>query len=402
MAFRIKSSVFIAAGLAIAATAWIYSGQVDEAPVATTGSGDDVTMSDMENQEALPSTRQRALQTVRVMRSTAQPHRAALLFTGRTEAARRTILRAETAGRIVDVLAEESDEIALDAPILKIAVSDRPARLREADALIRQRQLEYQAAESLAGKGFQSETTKAEAAANLSAARAMREEIRVDLARTTIVAPFDGTLESRTVEIGDYVQAGDEVARIAELDPIIVAIQVSEREVGRIESGTVADIELVSGERFQGIVTRISTTSDPATRTFEVELEIANEVASVRDGMTAKVELPTQEVFAHQISPALLTLDDVGRVGVKAVGDGDVVSFYPIQIVEDRSGSMFIAGLPKEAVLIVVGQEYVTDGVQVRPVEIENPGNGPISPAIPSVPALSADEDNRTAEGDRL
>ena len=395
MAFRINPSLLIAGGLAVAAAGWIYSGQLEDDPFAADPAETETVT------EAAPTPAaeeaERKIPTVRVLDSTAVAHRAVLLYTGRTESDRHAILRAETDGRIVEVLAEESAVLENGAEIVKIGVADRPARLREANALIRQREIEYEAAESLAGKGFQTRSAQAEAEANLSAARAQREEIRVDLNRTTISAPFSGVLESRSVEVGDYVRAGDEVARIGDYDPVVVTIQVSEREISRVDEGVVADIELISGITLPGVVSRIATTADPGTRTFEVELKVPNEGSLIRDGMTAKVQLPSQEVFAHQITPALLALNDAGQVGVKTLNAENVVEFHPIQIVEDRADSMWVSGLPRDATLIVVGQAFVAPGVKVEPVELDPEILEQIRPA----PAISVGDDASSAEGER-
>src|SRR5690606_39647950 len=68
---------------------------------------------------------------------------------------------------------------------------------------------------------FRSQLQIAEAKADLAAAEAELEAARLDLARTTIVAPFDGMLEERSVELGDYVGTGDPIAQIVDNDPLI-------------------------------------------------------------------------------------------------------------------------------------------------------------------------------------
>lgn len=382
----VKPSYLIALTLAVVAGAWILSGQLENDPLA---SGQDAAV------EAETPPEARELPAVRVAESTAAPHRAILLYTGRTEVERRAVLRAETDGRVVEIGAEESDRVEEGALIVRIAASDRYAQLNEARALVKQREIEYDAAKSLAGKGFQTESARAAAEANLEAAKAQLETIRVDLNRTTVGAPFDGILESRAVEVGDYVQAGDEIARVADFDPIVVTAQVSEREIGRVQMGALAGVGLMDGARLSGIVSRIASTADSATRTFEVEVELPNEDGALLDGMTAKVLLPAQEVMAHRITPALLSLDDEGRIGVKSVGEDNRVVFHPITIVEDRVDGMFVAGLPKRVTLIVVGQAFVRAGVEVRPVPAGGDGDSPDAPA--AAPAISVGD----ADGDR-
>jgi multidrug efflux system membrane fusion protein len=392
MKVRLKPSLIIAVTLAVLSAAWIYSGQMEEDPFADAAEP-------AEEQVAAASQQAKAdkpLPSVRVQETRAVPHRAVLNYTGRTEVDRRAVLRAETDGRLIEIGAEVSSRVEKGALVVKLAPSDRYAQINKAESLVRQRQIEYDAAKKLAGKGFQTESARAESEANLSSAKAALEEIRVDLARTTLEAPFDGIIESRAVEVGDYVQRGDEIARIVDFDPIVVTIQVSEREISRVELGTVAPISLISDEELTGVVSRIATTANDATRTFEVELEIANEDAALRDGVTATVLLPAQQVMSHLISPALLTLDDAGAVGVKAIDTESRVVFYPITIVEDTADGMWVGGLPNQVTLITVGQAFVAPGIKVDAVPAESVPTQQDAPVNPA-PAVSVGDET----GDR-
>ena len=361
----IQLSYALAGLLAVGAVGWIMSGQMEsDAPpdeaVTATATSETVGNESAGEEPTLPS--------VRVRESHGEQHRAVLLYTGKTEAERRATIRAETDGRVVEVGAEESAPVLDGAAIVKLATNDRVSILRKAESLVRQRSLEYDAAKKLAGKGFQSETARAEAEANLSSARATLEEIRLDIDRTEIKAPFDGILERRSVEVGDFVQAGSEIAVVADLDPMIVTVQVTEREIGKVELGVVAKIELVDGQQADGIVSRIATTADSLTRTFEVELEVANDNTSLLDGMTARVMLPSHQVLAHFITPSVLSLDDSGQVGVKSLDQDDRVVFHPITIVEDTSEGMWVGGLPESLRMITVGQAFVAPGARVTAV----------------------------------
>lgn len=363
MRMPIKPSLLIAFALAAGAGAWIYSGQGDDGA----SSGDAMTEAPAA-ETAQTTGEERELPMVRVRDSVAQAHQAIMIFTGRTEADRSVTLRAETAGRVVEIGVEEGQRIDEDAEVARIAANDRYARLSEADALVRQREIEFEAASSLAGRGYQTESARAEAEANLEAARSARETIRVDVRRLTVSAPFAAIVESRPVEVGDYLSVGDEIATLVDLDPMIVAVQVSEREIAQVTVGGLAEIEAINGVRHNGIVSRIASTADPVTRTFAVEIEVENADGALLDGMTARVRLPSRTVSAHRISPAILTLNDSGEIGIRAVDDEDRVYFLPVQIVEDSADMMWIAGLPERVRMITVGQEFVREGVLVEPV----------------------------------
>ena len=106
------------------------------------------------------------------------------------------------------------------------------------------------------------------------------------------------------------------------------------------------------------------------TRTFQVEIEANNSSNQVVDGITAKLTIPIQEITAHRVPSSLLTLDDEGIIGIKAVNDSNEVIFHKIEIVgEDKSG-LWVTGLPEEVSIITVGQEYVAPSQLIEPINI--------------------------------
>ena len=141
---------------------------------------------------------------------------------------------AETHGRIVELAIQRGVAVAEGDPLVRLAPEDRPARLAEAKALLEQRRIEHQAAEKLAEKGFRAGTQLAASLADLQSAEAAVERAQVDLENTVIRAPFAGFVDDRSVDLGDFVEMGDAIASLVDIDPILVIGQVSERDVGRL------------------------------------------------------------------------------------------------------------------------------------------------------------------------
>ena len=305
---------------------------------------------------------------VRVRHSTASPVITELVLTGRTEPSRKATLSAETKGRVIAVEATKGAHVKAGDVIIRIDPGDRKARLSEARALISQRQLEYDAGKKLSLKGYQSQTKLAEAKANLRTALAQLKQIQLDIERTTIHAPFDSILQERAVEVGDYLGVGDPVAVLVDLDPVLVVAQVAEREIGGIRLDQPGTARLVTGAVMIGRVRYVSAVGETGTRTFRIELEIPNEDDNVAAGLTAELRLQLNEVPAHLVSSAVLTLTDVGAIGVKSVDEGGVVRFHAVGIEADTPEGIWITGLPEELDIITVGQEFVLDGQKVEAV----------------------------------
>jgi multidrug efflux system membrane fusion protein len=352
-----KNSYLVAILITLGVTAWLLSGQFarqeDHAEAAASGAT---------GAAAEPPPK------VRVADRIAEPHTAEIVLRGRTEAVRVVEVRAETRGKVVEIFAEEGAPVRSGDVLLRLAADDRLAKLAQAKALLKQRQIEFDSAKTLSAKGYRAETEVAAANARLEEAKAAVASMEIDLGYTTMAAPFDGVIERRVVEIGDFVDVGDPVATIVDLDPIRVVGHVVEGNVAKLRPGMAGTAILVSGARLEGKLSFVGAMADEQTRTFRVELEAPNPDRGVVQGLSAELRLPVAEVPAHRLSPAVLTLTDDGKIGVKTVNADNVVEFHPVQIVGDGPDGVWLTGLPERARFITVGQDFVLTGQKVEPV----------------------------------
>ena len=350
-------SVLISFIISLAIAAWMYSGQLGEDPEA--GATNTSVLDTRAARQSLPV-------LVQIERVVAVERGREIILRGRTEAKRSVDLRAETSGRVVEILVRKGAIVRRGDVIVRLAMDDREARLAEAVARVHQRQLEFDASRRLNERGVRSATKLAEAAAERDKALAYQAQVEIDIRNTEVVAPFAGVLEERPVEVGDVLTRGSVVARIVDQDPFLVVGQVSEREVQRIRVGDPGVATLVTGETVEGRVSFIATTAEPQTRTFRVELEVPNPGGRLRDGLTSEISIPIDRQLAHLLSPAALTLNDEGVLGVRIVVPGNTVRFVPVKIIDDTADGIWLSGLPSVADLITVGQEFVRDGDRVR------------------------------------
>jgi multidrug efflux system membrane fusion protein len=309
--------------------------------------------------------------TVRVSQQQAEPRTSEIIARGRTEAWRKVMVKAETFGRVEEVLVRKGSHVVAGDVLIRLAPEDRPARLSEAQALLEQRKIEYDAAERLSKKGFRAETQLAASKAALESAEAATRRAETDVANTTIKAPIAGVISERLVEVGDFAEMGDPLMKVLDLDPVLAVGHISELNLARVRVGTPATVRLVTGQTIHGHIRYIASEADAATRTFRIEVEVANPDDDVADGITAEIRLPAEQIFAYRISPAILTLADDGEVGVKTLGPGNTVEFKPVQIIDDTPDGLWVSGLPEQVVFITVGQEFVTPGQIVQPVDEE-------------------------------
>jgi len=355
----------IAGGIAVVAGLWILSGQFGGDDVLSVN-GTEAAVNDTQ-----PQPSEEELPRVRVIDSVAITHVQEIAVFGRTEADKVVDVRAETAGRVVEILAEEGSETEEGTALVRLAMDDRQAKLTDALAQVKYREIGYDAAQELAKKKFSAEVTVAEELAALETAKASLRAIRLDISRTRIKAPFGGVVEKSPLHTGDLVQVGDIVAQIVDLDPITVAVEITERQVAQVRVGQSARTRFPNGNVHDGTVTFVSRSGSTETRTFRVEVEIDNANLDIPEGLTADVTLLTTPVMAHRITPAILTLDDEGRIGVKIVDGNDHAVFKPIKIIAETRDGVWIDGLPQEVRLITVGQEYVRHGQAVNAITMD-------------------------------
>jgi multidrug efflux system membrane fusion protein len=347
-----QKSWLISAGVIVTIALWLASGQFGP-------KGDDIVSTNTADQTTASKN------AVRVRTQSAEEVMRMIVVNGKTAPARVVHLAAETDGRIVRVGAERGSNLEQGDVIVRLDERDRSARLSQAEATVRQREVEYAARERLKSESYVSEAQLQESVALLEAARAEWTRAKLDLDYMTVRAPFAGALQARAVEIGDFVKRGDPIATYVDNRMIIVNANLSEFDARFVSVGDMAEATLATGETVRGRIRYVAPVADEGTRTFGVELEVDNTNGALRVGGTAELRIPAESVLAHRVSPALLTLDDAGNVGVKIISDGGKVEFVVADIALSSNDGVWLVGLPKTATIITVGQGYVASGAIV-------------------------------------
>ncbi|MFY0661397.1 MAG: efflux RND transporter periplasmic adaptor subunit [Shimia sp.] len=343
------------------------------------------------------------------MRSAASTIDSAVVLRGQTEADRQVEVRAETSGLVITEPLRRGSHVTagqelcrLDVGTSTAVLAEAKARLleaqaripsaqatvAEAEARLEEAKINDNAARKLSEGGFASSTRVASTAASVRAAEASIQSATSGLESTqagiesaqalvaaaereverlTMTAPFDGLLESRTAELGSLMQPGSLCGTVLRLDPIRIVGFVPETDISRVNEGSLAGARLTTGQEVTGQVTFVSRSADPQTRTFRVEVTVPNADLAIRDGQTAEIMISADGAAAHFLPQSSLTLNDEGTLGVRIVEDGGIVAFKAIELMRDGTDGIWVGGLPEKADVIVVGQEFVVEGVQVAP-----------------------------------
>ncbi|MBH69466.1 MAG: hypothetical protein CMM58_14015 [Rhodospirillaceae bacterium] len=353
---KINSSVLIAIFVALLAAGWLLSGQIGI-------NGQSSAKNPQYQKKQITKTETK----VQIRKSKAKEYTPTIRVTGETQSSREVTIRTQIPGKVLKTIAAPGDQLDTGTLIIQLEAEDWPERLEEAHARVKQRQLEFDAAQKLSIKGFKAETKYAAALANLAQAQAVAKRTQQNLSNTTIRAPFSGTLTSRFVEIGDVLKKGDPVAHVIDLQPAIISAFIAERHHTYLKKGQKAHARFSNGSKIPGIIRYISPVAQKSTRTFKVELEINNSSKRLVEGVTAELLIPLPSIATHKLSAALFSLGRSGEIGIKIIDNNNIVRFHAVKIVGSSRKEVFIAGLPDECNIIVVGQGFVQPGEKVNP-----------------------------------
>lgn len=364
-------SRWVAGGLAIAIIGWMGSGYLlpSDEPVQTTKT----------------SVTPRVV-TVAVRRAVAEPVEQVFVAEGQALPDRDTAVRAETSGQIGEVLVEMGADLEAGQVISRINVAARQADLERAEQERDRAQREFDNASALVERGVATVDRVAQAQVALAAAEAGVRTAQEAIGDTEIRAPFGGRLESLTINPGEYVSMGADVGRIVDNTPLTIRIQIPQQSLRDIKVGQTAEVAFITGETATGEVRFVSTSADAETRTFMAQIEVPNVDGAIPAGISAQLRIPTGEVTAHFVSPAILSLDTDGTLGIKTVNAENVVEFHKIEIVRAETDGIWISGLPVETQIISIGQGFVNDGETVDPQLDENEAETTAQNPVPGAP----------------
>lgn len=356
-----NASRLTAIGLVAAATLWIASGHL-------------IPHDSPEGQAAIRpgEAKQQPAFRVSVAPAAVVEHSPTLTLSGRTEADHKVTVTARTAGVLTELRVKRGQHVEKDEVIAVLSDEAREAQVMQAEALVDQRKAELEAKRTLIASGALPKLDLVNLEAQHKAAQAALASARAERDRGLVRAPWSGVITDLPSEVGGaaFSMAGKEIATLVALDPMLAVVEVSERKLAGIKIGEKADVRLVTGQTVPGRVRYVAKSASQTTRTYRVEVEMDNADGKIPDGITAEVALVLKAAPAAKVPRSALTIASSGDIGVRVVGEGDKVVFVPVRVVEDQQDTMWVSGLTDAARVIVRGQDFVGDGQNVSPIDV--------------------------------
>lgn len=348
--------------LAVAA-AWVLSGEFSS--IGSAAQDGEAGTPQAEQPAAAPA---KVLRTVAVMQPEFIQHNRIIRVSGVTAPDKRTTLATRSAGILGSLKVEKGDKIQSGDVVLVLDGAEKASMVETAKAVLDQRQKEAENIERLVKNGIVPTTQSDNARSALASARSQLEAAQADIDRLTVVAPFSGVIDQVMVEEGSWLPSGEAVAVLLQLDPVVARGEVSERDIEHVAVGREADVRLIGGEIVSGSVRHVSLEATPGTRTFPIEVAIANPDNKVPAGMTAEIMIKSEPVSAVRLPRSVVTLDVAGNLGLRILKSDNTVGFVPIDLIDDSPDGLVLGGVPRDARIIVAGQDLVSEGETVNAV----------------------------------
>ena len=312
------------------------------------------------------NTRHRSASPVEVAQANLKSLPVELEAFGTLRASRSLLLTTGTSGRVSSVTFRGGQQVAADEPLLLLDDSMQSANRDEANANLRQAELELQRALKLKQTNAGSQQAVDTSRARVAAAQAAHYRNAKQFADRTLSAPFAGTTGLPMVSVGQYIESDTVVTSLDNLQSMTVDFDVSEASYPLVANGQSVQVQTVAyGDTlFTGSITEVDSRIDADSGTFSVRAQLPNEQQKLRVGMWVHVVLNLGD------QPALLAPEESiiprgTRTFVMAV-EGEQAREYEVQTGRRLDGMVEIVnGLQPGALLITQGHARLKNGAAV-------------------------------------
>ena len=256
-------------------------------------------------------------------------------------------------------------------------------RVAEARARYDQALKDYNRMKRLYNENITSKEQLDNAETTLNTTKASLDSVQVDLKDGTLYSPIAGILDRLYVDPGEFINPGQTVMKIVDIDQVYVELPVPEKDILYFEKGQEVKIQISSGDQgncedaqegdakgqcqfFQGVIDFVSMTAETSTRTYLVKVLVENPNRLMRPGMIVRAHLVRRELENAIAVPFFTIVDQENGKAVFIVQDG-VAHERPIQYGAFAKGLVEIrSGLELGEKLVVVGQRNLVDGQKVE------------------------------------
>jgi RND family efflux transporter MFP subunit len=291
-----------------------------------------------------------AIETIVVKPSVNVAHPGLLSATGYLVADKQSKITPKISGKVVKLPIDTGMKVHRGDLLAVLESTSVQAQLDEANAALRQAQLDYNRQSALWKQGVASKSLYDNAVATLDAAKARVHQIEINMQDMVVRAPFDGTIATKNTEVGEVISsvmmgqvAGTlptgAICTIVDLNTLEAVVDVNESSIGQVHEGQPAEVtvDAFPGRKWRGVLRQIIPTADRAKATVQVKVKILDPGERLLPEMSATVSfLESRRSDAELQEPPkfwlpsaaiangrVAVVDDKGRVSLRNVVTGE-------------------------------------------------------------------------------
>ena len=283
-------------------------------------------------------------------------------YTATVEAEVKNNIAPSSPVRIDRIFVEVGDRVSKGQKL----VSMDAANLKQIKYQLDNQQIEFKRIDELYKVGGASKSEWDTAKMNLDIRETSYKNL---LENTSLLSPINGVVTARNYDNGDMYSGGEPVLVVEQITPVKLYINVSEGYFTKVKKGAPVSVKVdfYGDEEFEGKISLVYPTIDPATRTFPVEIQLVNRDQRVRPGMFARATLNfgTQD---HVVVPDLAIVKRAGSGDryVYVYKDGKV-SYNKVELGRRMDTEYeLISGVDNNSQVVIAGQSKLADGVEVE------------------------------------
>jgi membrane fusion protein (multidrug efflux system) len=283
------------------------------------------------------------------------------------------VISPEIAGRIARLPFDEGQVVKAGDTLVELDSTMLRAELDKARSTFTLAEANRERAMTLAEQGSGSLRTRDESVAAYHEAQANRALAEARLAKATIAAPFPGRVGIRSVSVGAYVNPGDRIVELADIDPIKVDFRVPALALPNVRVGQTirVTVDALPGQTIDGEVYVVDPIVEANGRAIRLRARIPNPDGRLSPGLFARVQIVVDKRDNAVLIPESAVFADGQSQYVYRVVDGRAVQ-TKIELGQRRPGQVEVRrGLARDAVVITAGHQQIRNGSRVTIVKAE-------------------------------
>jgi membrane fusion protein (multidrug efflux system) len=224
---------------------------------------------------------------------------------GTLSAVQGATVSAELAGTVAEVKFENGAVAKKGDVLMRLDASSEEAQLKSSEAELELARSDLSRARDLASRNVVSKAELDSAESKFKQKEGVVNNMRSMIAKKEVLAPFDGELGIRQVNVGQMITAGQQVVSLQALDPLYVDFALPQQHLPKLSPGLEVRVhtDVVEGRDFPGKLTALNSSVDPITRNVTLQATIENKDHALRPGMFAKIDVLLPEKQKTLIVP---------------------------------------------------------------------------------------------------